>query len=62
MTQSDAYDVQTLAADLVAHARGSLGNNNVVIPVLQTFNLLLEAETLDVLAENPESLKPFVSL
>ena len=62
MTQSDAYDVQALAANLVAHARRSLGNNNVVIPVLQTFNLLLEAETLDVLAENPESLKPFVSL
>ncbi|ETW81590.1 hypothetical protein HETIRDRAFT_383952 [Heterobasidion irregulare TC 32-1] len=58
VTQSDAYDVQTLAADLVAHARRSLGNNNVVIPVLQTFNLLLEAETLDVLAESPEGLKP----
>ncbi|THH16982.1 hypothetical protein EW146_g3747 [Bondarzewia mesenterica] len=61
-TEKDTYDLRSFSADLIAHARKSLGSNNVVVPVLQTFNLLLEADTLDALAEDAKGFNSLQAL
>ena len=57
--ESGGYDLRTLVADLLAQVRGSLSNNNIVIPVFQTFNVLLEADALEGLYEDDEGLKRY---
>ncbi|KAA1469978.1 TBCD protein [Dentipellis sp. KUC8613] len=52
-----AYDIRTLAQNLLEHARGNLQANTTVIPVLQAFNILLEADTLDALQDDLEGLQ-----
>jgi len=42
--------------DLLAHARNSVNSNAIVVPVLQTFNLLLEAGALERLSDIGDGL------
>lgn len=50
------YDLRGLARDLIAQASSNLSANNIVVPVLQTVNVLLEADALERLSEDPEGL------
>ncbi|GJE97138.1 tubulin folding cofactor D C terminal domain-containing protein [Phanerochaete sordida] len=54
---AEGYDLRELAADLLAPVRGNLASNNAVIPVLQTFDILLEADAFEDLYEDVEGLK-----
>ncbi|KAJ6508836.1 TBCD protein [Mycena sanguinolenta] len=59
------YNLVTLVQDLLAHARANLTSNAVVVPVLQTFNVLLEADALRRLSEDPKgesSLQDLLSI
>lgn len=47
------YNLLALARDLLAHLRANFTSNGVVVPVLQTFNVLLEADALRRLPEDP---------
>jgi hypothetical protein len=47
------YNLLALARDLLAHLRANFTSNGVVVPVLQTFNILLEADALRRLPEDP---------
>lgn len=40
------YDLQTLTEDLISQAKSNLTSNVIVLPVLQTFNVLLEGDAL----------------
>ena len=51
------YDLRGLASDLLAQVRGNLTSNNIVIPVLQTFNVLFEADAFEALFDNTEGIK-----
>lgn len=55
--ESAAYDSSRLAADLLALAKRNLASNNIVIPVLQTFNVLLDTDAFEELDQDPEGLK-----
>jgi len=59
ITSSDpsGYDLVSFVGDIVAHANSHLTQNAIVIPVLQTFNILIGGDALDRLAENSEGLK-----
>ncbi|KAJ7935612.1 tubulin folding cofactor D C terminal-domain-containing protein [Mycena leptocephala] len=46
------YNLVELAGDLLSHARANFTSNGVVVPVLQTFNVLLEADALRRLQED----------
>ncbi|KAI5983473.1 armadillo-type protein [Pisolithus albus] len=48
----NGYSQASLARDLIEHAMKHMTSNNVVVPVLQTFNMLLEG---DAIARLPES-------
>ena len=56
------YNLVALARDLLAHARANFTSNAVVVPVLQTFNVLLEADALRRLPEDPKGEKRSVVL
>ena len=51
------YDLCRLAADLLVQAKRNLASNSIVIPVLQTFNILLDADVFEELEEDPNGLK-----
>ncbi|KAH7885271.1 tubulin folding cofactor D C terminal-domain-containing protein [Phlebopus sp. FC_14] len=51
-SSASEYSLSDLTSDLINYAQTNLASNNIVVPVLQTFNLLLEA---DILARLPES-------
>jgi tubulin-specific chaperone D len=55
--EAGGYDLCSLAADLLAQARRNLASNSVVIPVLQTFNVLLDADAFEALPDHAEGLK-----
>lgn len=55
------YDQVTLVDDLVAHAKSHVTSNAVVIPVLQTFNILIEANALDRLSDDNEGVRRYTS-
>ncbi|KAI8978670.1 TBCD protein [Trametes punicea] len=55
--QSNRYDQRSLARDLLAQAQKNPTSNNVVIPVLQTLNVLLEADVFENLPQDPEGLQ-----
>ena len=55
------YDLRGLASDLLAQVKGNLSSNNAVIPVLQTFNVLLEADVFEPLFDDVEGLKRYRS-
>ncbi|PSR74806.1 hypothetical protein PHLCEN_2v9520 [Hermanssonia centrifuga] len=48
---------RVLAVDLLTQAKRNLASNNVVIPVLQTFNVLLEGDAFEDLGDDPGGLK-----
>jgi len=56
------YDLVTFIGDLVAHAKSHLTQNGVVIPVLQTFNILIGGDALDRLSEDMEGMKSLQGL
>ncbi|KAF9808522.1 hypothetical protein IEO21_07853 [Rhodonia placenta] len=61
-TPSTRYDLCGLAKDLLAPAARNFSANNVVVPILQTFNVLLEADAFDPLPEQPSGLDSLRSL
>ena len=61
-TDSGALDARSLVASLIAHARTNLAANSVVVPVLQLFNVLLEADALDALAGDDAGVETLASL
>ena len=54
------YDQRGLAQDLVNQANRNLSSNNVVVPILQTFNVLLESDVFEALPEDPTGLERYV--
>ncbi|KAF9241181.1 tubulin folding cofactor D C terminal-domain-containing protein [Melanogaster broomeanus] len=59
------YSLSGFAGDLVDWAQSNITSNNVVVPVLQTFNLLLESEVLTRLPESErgsECIEALVSI
>ncbi|CCM03543.1 uncharacterized protein FIBRA_05677 [Fibroporia radiculosa] len=60
--EGTAYDLCGLARDLLAQAKRNLGANSVVVPVLQTYNLLLEADVFEPLATNLAGLECLAEL
>ena len=59
-TENDRYDLRGLSRDLLSQALKNSASNNVVVPVLQTFNVLLEADVFEELQHDPEGLKTYV--
>ncbi|EIW80977.1 ARM repeat-containing protein [Coniophora puteana RWD-64-598 SS2] len=57
-----AYSLSELSVDLLGLAQCNLSSNTVVLPVLQTYNVLLEADALGRLATLPEGLQNLKSL
>ena len=58
--QPDRYDLCGLARDLLNQALKNVGSNNVVIPVLQTYTVLLEADVFENLPGNPQGFETYV--
>ncbi|KAF8073788.1 armadillo-type protein [Lyophyllum atratum] len=57
-TSEDAtYDMNTLVEDLIAQAKSHITSNTIVIPVLQTFNVLLDGDALIQLSQDSHGLK-----
>lgn len=56
----DRYDQRRLAGDLLVQAQKNVGSNNVVIPVLQTFNVLLEADVFENLPQDQQGIQTWV--
>ncbi|KAJ7670233.1 TBCD protein [Mycena rosella] len=60
------YSLVGLAHDLLSHARTNFTSNGVVVPVLQTFNVLLEADALrrlpEILRARPGSLRDLLAI
>ena len=54
------YSLRGLAADLLTQVRGNLAANNIVIPVLQTISVLLEADAFEPLFDDDEGLKRYL--
>lgn len=54
------YDLNTLVEDLLDHAKTHLTSNAVVVPVLKTFNVLLEADALMRLSLDSRGVKKSV--
>lgn len=50
------YSLRGLVGDLIAPASRNLLSNAIVIPALQTFNVLLEADALEPLYEDEQGL------
>ncbi|KAI0732028.1 TBCD protein [Fomitopsis betulina] len=57
-----AHNQRSLVQDLVKQASRNLSSNNVVVPVLQTFSVLLESDVFDALPEDPTGLASLRSL
>ncbi|TFK52538.1 TBCD protein [Heliocybe sulcata] len=63
VSRSDGeYSVRSLLEGLLDQVKGNLGSNTVVIPVLQTITVLLEADALTRLQNEPEGLQSLRSL
>jgi tubulin-specific chaperone D len=56
------YTLPGLVNDLLDHARSQMSSNTTVIPVLQTFNVLLEGDVLGRLSEDAEGIAWYVQL
>jgi hypothetical protein len=59
-SEPSGYDLVTFVGDLVAHAKSHLTQNAIVIPVLQTFNILIGGDALDRLSEDSKGLQRLV--
>ncbi|KAI1789614.1 ARM repeat-containing protein [Ganoderma leucocontextum] len=58
----NCYDLRELAQDLLCQALQNIGSNNAVVPVLQTFNVLLEADVFERLTQDRQGMKTLRSL
>lgn len=56
-SEDGGYDMRGLVSDLLNQVKGNLSSNNIVIPVLQTFAVLLEADALEPLYDDTDGLK-----
>ena len=61
VTEHDRYHLRGLAQDLLAQAMANVSSNNVVVPVLQTFNVLLEADVFENLPQDPDGGKTWAA-
>ncbi|EJF63417.1 ARM repeat-containing protein [Dichomitus squalens LYAD-421 SS1] len=61
-SEPDRYDLRGLAQDLLGQALTKASSNNVVVPVLQTLNVLLEADVFERLPQDPRGLTTLRSL
>ena len=61
VVEPDRYHLRGLAQDLLAQAMANVSSNNVVVPVLQTFNVLLEADVFENLPQDPDGAKTWVA-
>lgn len=61
-SEPDRYDLRGLAQDLLSQAVQNTSSNNVVVPVLQTFNVLLEADVFEKLPQDPQGLQTYVGM
>ncbi|KAG7443080.1 TBCD protein [Guyanagaster necrorhizus] len=59
---TEAYDLVTLANDLIKYAKANISSNNIIVPVLQTVNVLLEAGALEKLSSDDSGIKSLDSL
>jgi len=55
--ETGVYPQVNLASDLVEQLKQNFSNNNIFIPLLQTFNVLLEGSALDSLNGNAKGEK-----
>lgn len=55
--EGGVYPQVSLVRDLVEQFKRNFSSNNIVIPLLQTFNVLLEGRALDSLNGNTEGEK-----
>ena len=55
------YDVNTLVEDLNDKIRAQVTSNLVVVPILQTFNVLLAGDALYRLSDDSRGIKRSVS-
>jgi hypothetical protein len=51
------YDINSLVDDLVSNLKAHVTSNVVVVPILQTFNLLLEGDALHQLSDDPRGIE-----
>ena len=51
------YDLFSIANDLLSIAEEFPANNNTVVPVLQTLNVLMDADLLSPLASSVDGLE-----
>lgn len=58
--EAGVYPQVSLVRDLVEQLKHNFSNNNIFIPLLQTFNVLLEGCALDSLNGNVEGEKQWV--
>ncbi|KAI9058356.1 TBCD protein [Trametes sanguinea] len=61
-SERDRYDQRRLVRDLVNQAQRNATSNNVVVPILQTVNVLLEADVFESLPQDTEGLQILRSL
>ena len=59
--QTSTYSLSELVVDLIDHAKSNMTSNAVVVPVFQTFNILLEADLLRQLPNEVSGLQRSVS-
>ncbi|EMD39955.1 hypothetical protein CERSUDRAFT_45983 [Gelatoporia subvermispora B] len=57
--EKDRYDLLRFIRDLMSQISRNFSSNNVVIPVLQTFHILLEADVFEPLAEDDQGLNRY---
>jgi tubulin-specific chaperone D len=60
--EAGVYPQVSLTTDLVEQLKRNFSNNNIFIPLLQTFNVLLEGNALEPLKGNDEGEKQWVCL
>ncbi|KNZ80978.1 Tubulin-specific chaperone D [Termitomyces sp. J132] len=60
--KNNGYDLITLVEDLIARAKSNLASNVIVIPVLQTFDILLEGDALTNIFDDPLGSKSLQQL
>lgn len=54
---SSSYGLTDFVLDLINHAKSNITSNAIVVPVLQTFNILVEGDALNRLDDNDKGLR-----
>ncbi|KDQ62420.1 hypothetical protein JAAARDRAFT_189747 [Jaapia argillacea MUCL 33604] len=55
--RTEIYDICSLAEDLIHNMKSNLNSNAVIIPNLQTFNVLLEGDAFEMLSGNARGIE-----